>query len=277
MVLRKKSIRIEELDARFDIDGVSVPLDWRYDLLTEYLRFSHSFMAVLRHQQGRPYPHALPSDFSAVETVVNDFGDIQAIGERKWWNTVGKLLFGIKAPEPIVSLVGELSASNSKIEIDWSDVDSAIISIPRNLTQAQAFRQIKKVLTGIALAKPINSPAIAPQYTLLRNKVRRETLLLGSPALQRYEQGWPLWKIGNWLRLIPSLAFDEVDALNNPVLYVDNKKALATAARRLVRFAALVAENAARGRFLTNEPFPEAMLSTYSRDAGRPKGSRQKK
>lgn len=234
-------------------------------------------MAVLRHKQGRPYPHPLPKDYAAVESVVNDFGDIQAMGERKWWNSVGKLQFGIKAPEPKASLVGELSASNSKIEINWVDVDAAIISIPRNLTQVQAFRQIKKVLASITLAAPIFSPAIAPKYALLRNKVRRETLLLGSPALRRYEQGWPLWKIGNWLRLIPGLSFDEADAMNNPVLYVDHKKAQATAARRLVRFAALVAENAARGRFLTNEPFPEAMLNTYSREAGRPKGSSKKK
>lgn len=277
MGVRKKTFRIDELGARFDNDGVSVSLDWRYDLLTEYLRLSHSFMAVLRHKQGRLYPHPLPNDYAAVETVVNDFGDIRAIGERKWWNTVGKLQFGIKAPEPKVSMVGELSASNLKIEIDWADVDAAIISIPRNLTQAQALRQIKRALTSITLAAPILSPTIAPKYTLLRNKVRRESLLLGSPALQRYEQGWPLWKIGNYLRLIPSLSFDEADAINNPVLYVDHKKAQATAARRLVRFAALVAENAARGRFLTNESFPEAMLDTYSRDAGRPKGSRKKK
>ena len=54
----------------------------------------------------------------------------------------------------------------------------------------------------------------------------------------------------------------------------DNKLVLSVAARRLIRMAILVAENAARGNFPSNKPFPEAMLEHYQRKAGRPVGSR---
>ena len=45
----------------------------------------------------------------------------------------------------------------------------------------------------------------------------------------------------------------------------------------LVKIASLVAENAARGRFPSKKMFPEAMLESYERDAGRPKGSKSPK
>jgi len=48
------------------------------------------------------------------------------------------------------------------------------------------------------------------------------------------------------------------------------KNVLSIAARRAIRQAVLVAENAARGRFPTDKWFPEAILSPYSRKAGRP-------
>ena len=41
--------------------------------------------------------------------------------------------------------------------------------------------------------------------------------------------------------------------------------------------ALLIAENAARGRFPCDKPFPEAMLDAYTRKAGRPVGSKRPK
>ena len=93
----KTLIRTELLGANYVKDGVTVELDWRYEMVMDYLRLSHSYKAVLLTMQGKKSPYPLPSDFAAVEAVVKDFQDINRIGELQWWNTVGKGLFGIRA------------------------------------------------------------------------------------------------------------------------------------------------------------------------------------
>jgi hypothetical protein len=96
--------------------------------------------------------------------------------------------------------------------------------------------------------------------------------MLGLQALRAYEKGMPLWQIGNRLKLILGQCFDE-SLLDKPkaYLYSDNKEVLSIAASRLIKTAALVAENAARGRFPSDKPFKEAMLDPFKRKAGRPK------
>ena len=273
MALRKKTIRTEELGADFLGDGVSVSPDWRYDVLMDYLSASHSFQAVLKSELGKKSKYRLPVDFDVVKAVVDDFGDFRELGERRWWRSKGAYLFGFKALTPEARILGQLQAAAPTLITSWKGVDSVVVEIPLNLASAKAKRQVMKLLSGLQFSMPLPASEIAPKYQLKTNRLRRETLTAGAAALIRYDQGWPLWKIGNWLRLIPTLSFDEEEAESHPDHYVDHKKALATVARRLVKFAALVAENAARGRFLTNSPFPEAMLETYQRPAGRPKGS----
>ena len=54
----------------------------------------------------------------------------------------------------------------------------------------------------------------------------------------------------------------------------DRKELLSIAASRLIKTAALVAENAARGRFPSDNIFNEAITTPYKRKAGRPIGIR---
>ena len=70
-------------------------------------------------------------------------------------------------------------------------------------------------------------------------------------GLRLYANGMPLWQIGNGLRLIPAQAFDETALTkeeHHKVSY--EKEVLSIAARRLVRTALLVAENAAQIRHM---------------------------
>ena len=89
--------------------------------------------------------------------------------------------------------------------------------------------------------------------------------------MRLYKKGLPLWKIGNHLRLIPAQSFieSEADEILEDELG-DRKELLSIAASRLIRCAALVAENAARGRFPSDKSFSEAITNPYKRKAGRP-------
>ena len=86
--------------------------------------------------------------------------------------------------------------------------------------------------------------------------MHQETMNLGVEALKQYERGRKLREIRSRLKEFSENNYDE------------------SAVRRLIKLAALIAENAARGRFFTNKSFPEALTDTYRRKAGRPVGTK---
>jgi hypothetical protein len=274
MTLKRTRIvpRLLNLEANLGSDGVSVAPDWRYDLVCDYLKASPSYRAVRKLINGRRVA-ALPKDFSVVHKVVLEFGDIHRMQEVDWWQKVGKDLYGIATPLPDARGLGVLTASEPAINAKWSGLDSLVLELPLAMTQASALKQIRKLIDAQPFAAQL-PPQIAPKYELAKSKLRVETLSTGLLALRYYEKGMPLWQIGNRLGLIPAQTFDErglAKEEHHKVSY--EKEVLSVAARRLIRTALLVAENAARGRFPSDKPFAEAMMDGYKRKAGRPVGS----
>lgn len=252
----KRIIKTELLGADFAADGTTIEFDWRYEVLMDYLQLSHSYTAVMLEMQGQKSPYPLPADFTTVEAVVKDFQDIRRIGERIWWDKIGKDLFGIRAPTPDLELIGRLSKTTSKLTCEWQGADSLVVNIPSGMKPSQVLRKLKNLLIDERL--PVPPPAlVAPKYKLASNKLRYDTLTHGEAALRKYEQGITLRKIGDWLRIAPN----------------GDDTAICSATRRLITQAALIAENAARGRFFSDKPFPEALTDTYRRKAGRPVGT----
>ena len=90
-----------------------------------------------------------------------------------------------------------------------------------------------------------------------------------------YKRGFPLWKIGNELRLIPAQSFIEKDADKIEIDLADRKEILSIAASRLIKTAVLVAENAARGVFPSDKSLSKAITTPYKRKAGRPTGTKK--
>lgn len=270
---RRELPRVEEQGASFKADGVFAAADWRYELLLDYLQLSPSYQAVTK-AQGKAQPSMeLPADVDRVQAVFDDFGDIRRIGEARWWNSRGKQLFGVKAPEPVVRVLGRLTAKDRRQHAEWVGVDELVVTLPLGLTRSAALRRLTKQLEDMPFAESL-PPDVKPKYTLFPSKLRKETLVAGIRALKMYRQKEPLWRIGNRLRVVPAQCFDEREDVLNPRKYNDNKLVLSVAARRLIRTAVWVSENAARGRFPCDKPFSEAMLDSYQRKAGRPVGSR---
>jgi hypothetical protein len=274
---RKPLPRLISLGADYEQAGLSVKPDLRYDLVCDYLKLSPSYEAVMRRLAKQESPYPLPKDSKVVAKVVNDFGAIYKLREADWWEKIGMGLYGISAPLPSVKVVGVLDKQNNQLKTKWSGVNTVVAELPLNLTLPQALKQLRKQLAdyqfSIALPKQT-----APQYQLSNSKLRVDTLQNGLIALRLYKKGLPLWKIGNQLRLIPAQAFVESEAheiLENEL--GDRKEILSIAASRLIRCAALVAENAARGRFPSDKNFSEAITTPYKRKAGRPSGTKKNK
>jgi hypothetical protein len=278
MPTREDFTRPHYQGSSFEDKGLSVGFDWRYELVGDYLLQSHSYLAVLERTKGRRSRYPLPADQQQVLAVYQDFGDLSAYRTGTWWDTVGWRLFGLKAPLPVVRVQAKLNEESPSTTSAWTGVDSLVLTIPTTLTLQQAMRQVRLRLAKEELAKPV-SAAIAPRYTLQSNRLRSDTLHLGAVALSFYRgtKKKPLWKIGHDLKLVPTMIFNLRKEELHPEEFSYEKATLATAARRLIRQAILIAENAARGRFFTDEKFPEAMIDTYKRKAGRPVGTARKK
>ena len=130
-----------------------------------------------------------------------------------------------------------------------------------------------------ALAALMQAESLTAALKALAAPFSVRLLHLGAVALSWYraKPKMPLWEIGHKLKLVPIMIFNLQQEKLHPEEYAHEKATLATAARRLIRQAILIAENAARGRFFTDEKFPEAMVDTYQRKAGRPVGTTRKK
>lgn len=273
---RKPLPRLISLGADYEHAGLSVKPDLRYDLICDYLKASPSYEAVMRHLAKQKLPYPLPKDYKDVEKVVNDFGEIYEMREADWWEKIGMGLYGISAPLPAVKVAGILDKQNNQLKTKWSGVNSVVAELPLNLTLPQALKQLRKQLADYQFSAALPKQT-APLYQLSNSKLRIETLVNGLSALRLYKKNIPLWKIGNQLRLIPAQSFLEAESnLINENELGDRKELLSIAASRLIRCAALVAENAARGRFPSDKNFNEAITAPYKRKAGRPVGSMKK-
>ncbi len=269
---RKRLPRLMTLGADFDKSGLSVKPDPRYDLVCDYLKASPSYESVMRKMAKQKSPYPLPKDYKVVAQVVKDFGLIYKMKEADWWDKVGKQLYGIGAPLPNVKVLGALDNSNQSVAANWNGIDSVVAELPLNLTLAQAMKQLRKQLVGFNFSAALPKQA-APKYQLSNSKLRIDTLQNGLTALRMYKRGFPLWKIGNELRLIPAQSFIEKDVDMIEIDLADRKEILSIAASRLIKTAVLVAENAARGVFPSDKSLSEAITTPYSRKAGRPIGN----
>ncbi len=270
-IKQKKLPFFEVLSSDFGVTGLSVRPDWRYEVVVDYLKLSPSFLALRRQELAHSISQVLPIDYELVKQVFDDFGPVFTMREYDWWPTIGKHLYGVKAPDPKVLVVAELDESNQKITVKKTAAHSLVVQIPLSITKSQAIKEFKKLVDGYTFVNAVPKE-VTPKYQLTNSKLTKQTLMLGLKALRLYKQEMPLWQIGNQLRLIPGQCFDE-SLLDKPkaYLYSDNKEVLSIAASRLIKTAALIAENAARGRFPSDKPFKEAILDPFKRKAGRPK------
>ena len=262
-----------EFGSDYESKGLYVAPDWRYDLIYHYFIASPSYQAVERDLLGQKSPYRLPKDYKLVAKVIQDFGPLYKMREVSWWRETGMHLYGIKAPAPQARLVGSLSKDQEKLVVNKSAYDSVVIDFPLNMTVSDAVRQFKRIADNFEFANT-TPKVLKPKYQLEKIKLREKNLKLGLDALHLYTKKMPLWQIGNVLNLVASKTFDEnLLTTRNAYKYSENKEVMSIAASRLIKNAALVAENAARGRFPNNRPFKEAILTPYERESGRPIGS----
>ncbi|MBK6787012.1 MAG: hypothetical protein IPG77_04940 [Betaproteobacteria bacterium] len=259
-------------------DGVSAKEDYRYWAMFEYLKLSPSFLAVSAHLRGTRCKYPLPTDFEVVSAVAKDFSLVSTEVEPwEWWKQEGKHLFGIRTPDVKVRVFPEvLTEKKNAISVSWDRSDAIVLRVSLNQTKREAMALISRELEKQEFSKGPPEQYL-PKYSFMTSKIRHSSLALGAQVLSYYtisERELPLWWIGNAFGLIPGQCFTEEQMERSDHQELAAKRNVLTiAASRLIRTSILIAENAARGRFPSAEPFPEAQRDAYKRTPGRRKSS----
>ena len=270
---RKRLNPLLVFGSSYEKSGLSAATSWKYELVVDYLKASSSYNAVAKLISKGIDTQELTKDGKAVAQVIKDFGPIYKIQEFEWWEKYGMNLYGVEKPSEELKVLGELNAKNKILTAKYHSDEYLVLEVPLSLSITEATKQFRKLATQhqFSNAKP---KKITPKYQLLKTKLTQRTLQLGLEALRQYKKQVPLWAIGNSLKLNINQCFDP--RYESKTEYSYNKELLSIAASRLIKTAALVAENAARGRFPSNKPFKEAVLTPYARNAGRPVGTVRK-
>lgn len=289
MANRQKLPRFELQGSSWEESGLFAASDWRYDALVDYLKLSPSYRLVCeRARKGsKAIPPNAPKDWKQIVKTYEDFGDVWRIPESRWWDSRGKALFGIKAAKAQTFAIGhsdEAALINSKTATQsqktWQDMgkpECLVLAIPTNQTKQMALKQISAIVRANTFvdSKP---KLVKPSYELIRSKLREPTIKLGTIALKMYQNGYPLWLIGNQLVLSPAHHIELDDEGNpnaNELNIAEKKVRLQILASKLVAKAELISENAARGLYPTDAPCKYAVrFESKTRKVGRPRKAR---
>lgn len=285
MANQQKLLRFEAQGSSWEASGLFAASDWRYDALVDYLKLSPSYKMVCDwSRKGRKsVPENAPKDWNKLVKTYEDFGDVWRIPESRWWDSLGRSLFGIQATKTESFVIGHSDnnilissqhiSKSQKLWEDMAEPECLVIAIPTNLTKQMALKQINAIVRGnhFATSKP---KLVKPKHELVRSKLREPTIKLGTIALRMYQDGLPLWLIGNTLTLSPAHAI-ELDKSGNPIANESNlaekKVRLQVLASKLIAKAELIAENAARGLYPTDAPCKHILkLESIKRKVGRP-------
>ena len=276
---------LQPLFADVYVDAVDVLPDWRYHLVVPYMRLSSSYIAVRDKYRGFKVAKSdLPKDEKLVFQIADEFdvlsveADDDAGDQTDWWERAGKYLYGYQNQIPSVTHLYADAEHVLKVPVGGLGYPSLAMNVPFTLTMTEAISQIRRLFKMYEQDPELHFGMALPDSYIARvklepSRLRQDTLVKGVAALTMHREGLPLWQIGNKLELSVGNLIDETTSGLDLDELAGRKKVLSIMARRLIKTASLVAENAARGRFPSDKPFAEAMLSTYKRDAGRPKGS----
>ena len=289
MANRQKLPRFELQGSSWEESGLFAASDWRYEALVDYLKLSPSYKLVCEwaRKGSKAIPKSAPKDWKQIVKTYEDFGDVWRIPESRWWESRGKALFGIKAAkaqtfaigysDSVHLINGEEAAQSQKTWQDMANPECLVLAIPTNQTKQMALKQISTIIRSntFVSSKP---KLIKPKYELVRSKLREPTIKLGTIALKMYQNGYPLWLIGNQLVLSPAHHIELDDEGNpnaNELNLAEKKVRLQILTSKLVAKAELISENAARGLYPTDAPCKYAVrFESKTRKVGRPRKAR---
>lgn len=257
-------------------------------LFFEFLRLSPSYeLARKAREEGlsEDETEALPEDFAQVLSTYDLLGDVQKILFGNWWRQRGLRAFGNPYNQPEVHKIKHMAAGADLELADCAnELDSflsgtrpneglnpgLLVSLPLDRPKAEILRQISKLLDEhkandtTAMAKP--PLALASKRIHIKKLVVSLSLLTFKAA----RPNWELWRLGSFAKVSETYSpiFDPMGPrkVTDPQESTDRLLMTKTTSRALKK-AELIAENAARGKFPSDDPVKMSFFDFHGMSA----------
>ena len=246
-----------------------------YQLMFEFLRVSPSYeLARKHHAEGlsEEEKSKLPADFNQVLETYELFGDVQKVLFRKWWIERGLKIFGnpyakpkahkvavIKNGEDIegINLVPALNEYLGGVREQEGLQKTLLIALPLGLKKIEYKKALDKILAEISIEE--DEPVIKPMIKLLSKRSRTKVLFKGLKLLwfKAAKPKWEEWKLGAKSNYSPT--YSRELNIDNPrktygTLESYDREMMTKIVCRALRKYETIAENAARGKFPSEDP-----------------------
>lgn len=269
MVLRRRDLKS---------DGWSADANKLFRLWTELLALSPSYELARRYRQQDGVltdsdRARLPADFETVLKVYDDFGDVQNIFFKEWWQQRGLKLLGSKGDRPAATPLFRANAkqplddlklgrTSKYFETAWEKAhkpEVLVVAIPMNIGRQKALKEVKRLIDKYAVA--LFEPP-TPKYKLADKDMHVQSLTDAMTVLymRAAKPKFRLWQVGVEAKISKTYSklFDSASTQRN-ANNAEELRSLEMMTSRKYRQARFIAENAARGIFPSMKP-PACMV-----------------
>lgn len=259
---------------------------WFYALMaSESYALAHAFRC---NELSKEQMDDLPWDFGEVLQTYDNFGWIGNIAFVDWLNNKDKVLFRTSKNIPRVSRIGHIPRGDKgdfeQLALELSKYlhitrensnfpNALLVSIPLNKSKRSILQEIATQIDYYKKStKKIKDPVDVeiPLYRFQVNKLKSTAFNSSLKTLHTKIRNpdWPLWKVGAEVDLNKAAAMDirEAEAKREEITRKTNKRpkpdenayaaklTMNTLVHRQIKYAFLLSENAARGRFPSIDP-----------------------
>jgi len=254
--------------------------DPRLKLWMEYLRLSPSYAlarSVLRGDTTLEQAVLSVSDIDALLRTARDFGDVWATSKEEHWRHKAFDLFGVQLANPDLKVVHVMQEGE---EIDMADLNAhvreyaahtrremgnpltVLVSVPIDMNRQHLIQLFGGMLTYFKENRQdyLEADIPEPRYKLAKSRIPLRNLdqILKVATAKATNPNIKHWELGAELKL--NLTSAEVLKKEgvDPKVWSEASVVMNATVSRILKQALLVSENAARGRFPSFEPCPQA-------------------
>lgn len=212
---------------------------WHYFALFRLLQLSQSYWLAHQYVSGASTETKRPSEFEKVLHTYGLFGEVWEVPFWEWWRDRARVHFG---SDEVVRVV-QTSNGGGPNQMPKTDVQRLVLSVPLIGTRKSILDQVEDILREHNSSWSPTPPPAA--YRVIKDRTRKDTMNAAIRAAQaRAQLSGPLHAIGERSKLAPK-EWKEIDP-----------PALSELTSRHIRRAHVWAENAARGRFPSQDELP---------------------
>lgn len=243
------------------------------DVWTTFLRFSPSY-EIARQIRANELPKShmkkMPADFEKVLQVYDDFGDIRFIDFPSWYFENKRRLFGVMPETPHISTITRLQKGRErdldKIANEFFkfsvmrglDMRQRInlVAIPLDKKKSELLKEFSDYLDRHGAKAPEPEGAIYLPIKGLQTKATINALKV--IWLHAYLPKAPLWEIGA-ISGVSKTYSKELSDLKKTSANEEARYLMTITVAKLLPRALLIAENAAYGRFPSDQPITSSL------------------